>query len=71
MVNRCESLINVVNANKPKMLIGLNQNGKWPSTAVRTSAVADEAPPAERQDLTHTGSHTERDKPVVLPKLGK
>ncbi len=29
MVNICELLINVVRTNKPKMLIGLNQNGTW------------------------------------------
>ena len=70
MVNICESLINVVSSNKPKMLIGLNQNGKWPGIDARTSSVADDEPPAERQDLTHTGTPTERGKPVSLP-LGK
>jgi len=28
MCNICELLINVVTVNRPKMLIGLNQNGK-------------------------------------------
>ncbi len=28
-VNIGESLINVVNTNKPKVLIGLSQKGKW------------------------------------------
>ncbi len=54
MVNICEWLINVVTYNKPKRLIGLNQNGKWPSTDVWTSSVADDEPPAKRPDLTHS-----------------
>ncbi len=37
MVNESELPINVVNANKPKMLRGLNQNGKWSSSKVTTS----------------------------------
>ena len=48
MVNRCESLINVVNANKPKMLIGLNQNSKWSGTGVLCSPVVVVAPPADK-----------------------
>jgi len=52
MVNTCESLINAVIENKPKMLIGLDQNGMWPGTGVAMSPVADDAPPAERHDLT-------------------
>jgi len=32
------------------------------------SPVADVAPPAERQDLTHAGTGTERGKPVGLPR---
>ena len=53
MVNISESLINVVTANKPKVLIGLGQNGKWPRTGATESPVADVAPPAKRRDLTH------------------
>jgi hypothetical protein len=37
MVNVSELPINVVNASKPKMLTGLNQNGKWSSSKVTTS----------------------------------
>ena len=67
MVNRCESLINVVNANKPKMLIGLNQNGKWSGTGVLCSPVVVVAPPANRRDLTHAVSQAERGKPDIFP----
>ena len=34
------------------------------------SPIADAAPPAERPDLTYTGTHAERGKPDVLP-LGR
>ena len=52
MGNIGELLINVVILDKPKMLIGLDQNGMWPGTGVAMSPVADDAPPAERHDLT-------------------
>ena len=45
-------LIKAVNRDKPKMLIGLDQNGTWPGTGAAMSPVADDAPPAERHDLT-------------------
>jgi len=74
MVNSCKSLINVVIANKPKMLTaclttdtGLDQKVGWPSSGAPNSPDADDAPPAERRDLTHSGTHSERGKPVVLP----
>lgn len=75
MVNICESLINVVTENKPKMLMGdqpegLNQNGKRSGTGVHNSPVADDEPPAKRRDLTYTVTRVERGKPAVLP-MGK
>ena len=69
MVNRCELLINVVNKDKPKMLTGLGQNGKGSGMDAPNSSIVDDAPPAERQDLTHTGTCTERGKPVGLPDI--
>jgi hypothetical protein len=45
----------------------LDQNGKWSGMEVPNSSIADAAPPAERSDLTHTGTHAERGKPDVLP----
>ena len=66
MVNTCESLINVVTENKPKMLTGLDQNGTWPSSDAHNSSDADDAPPAKRRDLTHSGTHEERGKPVFF-----
>jgi hypothetical protein len=66
MVNTCESLINVVNKNKPKMLTGLDQKGTWPRSGAPKSPDADDAPPAEQRDLTHSGIHGERGKPVLF-----
>ena len=59
MVNICESLINVVIGNKPKVLISLRRaqrlgpKGKGSSIGAPNSSIADIAPPAERRDLTH------------------
>ena len=60
-------LIKAVTKDKPKMLTGLNQKGKWSGTGVSFSPVAVVAPPAERRDLTHVGIQEERGKPVVFP----
>ena len=51
-VNPGEVLIKVVIKNKPKMLTGLNQKGKWSGTGAPNSPVADGAPSADRHDLT-------------------
>ena len=67
MGNICESLINAVMRNKPKMLIGLDQKVGGQVQVFPNSPDADLAPPAERRDLTHSGTHTKRGKPVVLP----
>ena len=70
-----ESLINAVMQSKPKMLRtcfptgrGLDQKGTWPGSGVVLSPDADTAPPAKRRDLNHSGAHTKRGKPVVLPE---
>ena len=51
MANESELLINVVKIGKLKLLISLNQNGKWSGSEVAISFDADVAPPAERQSL--------------------
>jgi hypothetical protein len=51
MVNQSEVPIKVVISDKPKMLLGLNQNGMWSGTGALQSPVADGAPPADRHDL--------------------
>jgi len=48
------------------MLTGLSQNGKGSGMDAPNSSIADDAPPAERQNLTHTVTGTERGKPVGL-----
>jgi hypothetical protein len=67
MVNICESLINTVSTNKPKILIGLSQKGMWSGADATKSSAADEVPPVKRRDLTHSGTHTEQGKPTSLP----
>ncbi len=75
MVNICELLINVVIANKPKMLCveytRLEPKGMWLSTGVLRLPVAVVVPPAERQDLTHAGIQAKRGKPVCFPTKGR
>jgi hypothetical protein len=66
MVNTCESLINVVTENKPKMLTGLDQKVRGPSSDAPNSSDADDAPPAEQRDLTHSVAHEKRGKPVFF-----
>ena len=51
MVNVSEVLVKAVNSDKPKMLLGLNQNGMWSGMGAVHSPVADDAPPANRHDL--------------------
>jgi hypothetical protein len=65
-VNRCSA----VTKNKPKVLTGLDQKGKWPGPDASNSSGADVEPPAYGRDLTHAVSATQRGKPVALP-LGK
>jgi hypothetical protein len=65
MVNASEALLNVVTKTKRKMLSRLDQKGTWSSPEAPNSSGADGAPPAERRDLTHTGTSAERGKPVV------
>ena len=67
MVNKCESLINVVNPNKPKMLIGLDQKVCGQVQALTHSSAAVVEPPAVRRDLTRVGLQAERGKPVTSP----
>ena len=53
------------------MLSGLSQNGKGSGMDAPNSSIADDAPPAERQNLTHTVTGTERGKPVGLPGFAR
>jgi hypothetical protein len=60
MVNRCEPLINVVNENKPKRLRRfqethrLGPKGTGSGSGAPNSPDADDAPPAERRNLSPT-----------------
>ena len=66
MDNLCELLINVVIGSKPKMLTGLDQNGKWSGLEVTISSNVDAEPPAKRQVLNHSGIYAERGNPVIF-----
>jgi hypothetical protein len=66
MVNPGESLINVVNPNKSKMLTRLEPTGVWSGPGVFCSPGAVGVPPADRRDLTRAGIQAERGKPVSL-----
>jgi len=74
MVNPGELLINVVTENKRKVLNRperrkrLGQKGKGSGMGAPNSPIADVEPPAERQNLTHAGTGTERGKLVGLPR---
>jgi len=47
----------------------LGQTGKGSGIGAIRSPIADIEPPAERRNLTHTGTCTERGKPVGLPAV--
>jgi hypothetical protein len=55
MRNTSEPLINVVTVYRPKMLSGLNQNGKGYGLGVRTSPNAIDDPPGEQADANPSG----------------
>ena len=66
MVNPGEWLLNAVRDDRPKMLSGLGPKGMGTSGGAPNSPPADDAPPAERQDLnpsfpfTVTGNYKKR-----------
>ena len=68
MISICESPINVVIEDKPKVLTRparanrLGPKGKGAGIGAPNSSTADGAPPAERRNLTHAGTGTERGK---------
>jgi hypothetical protein len=60
--------LNVVIYDKPKVLIGLNQNGKRSGMALCEWVIVDSVPPAKRRDPPRSEIHAEQGKPVVLPE---
>ena len=66
MVNICESLINVVNADKPNDADRLEPKGKWSGIDTVCSSIADVAPSADRRDLPHADIQVERGKPIIF-----
>ncbi len=66
MRNICELLLNVVNDDRPKMLIGLDQKVRGMVRAVRCCPTRTMIPPANRQTLTHHVKLAEQGKPNYL-----
>ena len=64
-------LIKAVTKDKPKMLSGLNQKGTWSGTGAPTSSVADEAPPADRHDLTPAAIEKVNEVTPLSPREGR
>ena len=64
-------LIKAVSKNKPKMLSGLNQKGKWSGTGAPNSPVADGAPPADRHDPTPGAIETMNKETPLSPRKGR
>ena len=54
-----------------KMLTGLDQKVRGQVQGLQRSPAADDAPPAERHDLTRSGIDAEHGKPVALPPPGE
>ena len=67
-INVCELLLNVVIFDKPKVLTGLDQNGKRSGMVLEHWATMDEEPPAKRKGPTRSEIHAKQGKPVVLPE---
>jgi hypothetical protein len=65
MVNSGEAMLNVVTKDKRQDAYTLGPKGTWSSLEVPNSSSAAVVPPAERRDLTHTVTETQRGKPVV------
>ena len=59
--------VKAVMFDKPKMLTGLNQKVSGQVAGLQRSSHANDAPPAERHDLTRSGADGERGKPVGPP----
>jgi hypothetical protein len=67
MASTRKLLINVVKANKPKVLTGLNQKGCDGYGGIQFPPSETPPSPANRQGLTHRGTQAEHGKPVLLP----
>ena len=54
--------------NKPKVLTGLDQNGKRSGMVFEYWATMDDRPPAKRKGPPRSESHAEQGKPIALPE---
>jgi hypothetical protein len=69
MVNGREVLLNRRHQGQAQDADTLGPKGTWSGPQAPNSCGAADAPPAERHDLTHTVTTTERGKPVVSPTV--
>ena len=71
-VNPGEVPLKAVMFDKPermhKVLTGLDQKVRGQVQGLQRSPAAEDAPPAQRHDLTRPGIDAERGKPVALPR---
>ncbi len=66
--NRCESVINLVIPNMPKMLTGMSQNGKWAVFGLESTKAWTTSPSGNNRRLTFLFvTYTEHGKPVRPP----
>jgi hypothetical protein len=72
MLKVIEPLINIVNDNRPKMLSGLTQNGKWPGVGVLCSPIAEHGATGGQAGAKRSvGTNAEHGKPVSLLERGR
>jgi hypothetical protein len=72
MLKVTEPLINVVNDNEPKMLVGSTQKGMWPGTGALRSPIADRTATGEQAGAKRSvGTSAEHGKPVTLLIRGR
>ena len=72
MLKIFEPLLNIVNDNRPKMLSGLTQNGKWPGGSALHSPLAEHGATGGQAGAKRSvGTNAEHGKPVPLLERGR
>ena len=71
MANICELLINVVKANRLKLLISLNQKVCSRMFSCKLGTHGQTRLPADRRHLTYTVDYVKRVKPALSPYIRK
>jgi len=72
MLKLLEPLLNIVSDNRPKMLSGLTQNGKWPGGSALYSPLAEHCATGGQAGAKRSvGTNAEHGKPVLLLERGR